>query len=63
MAVRFIFFLNSANLICRGTGISKYFRESLGLQDNESRLDSKGIVSDGKQLSQDLFRDAHCHTY
>ena len=32
------FFLNSANLICRGTDISKYFRQSLGLRDNESRL-------------------------
>ena len=32
------FFLNSANLICRGTDISKYFRESLGIRDNESRL-------------------------
>ena len=32
------FFLNSANLICRDTTISKYFRESLGLRDNESRL-------------------------
>ena len=31
------FFLNSANLICRGTDISKYFRESLGIRDNESR--------------------------
>ena len=31
-------FLNSANQICRGTDISKYFRESLGLWDNESRL-------------------------
>ena len=31
-------FLNSANLICRGTDISKYFRESLGIRDNESRL-------------------------
>ena len=26
------FFLNSANLICRGTDISKYFRESLRLE-------------------------------
>ena len=26
------FFLNSANLTCRGTDISKYFRESLGLR-------------------------------
>ena len=32
------FFLNSANLICRGTDISKYFRGSLGIRDNESRL-------------------------
>ena len=32
------FSLNSANLICRGTDVSKYFRESLGIRDNESRL-------------------------
>ena len=32
------FFLNSANLICRGTDILKYFRESLGIRDNESGL-------------------------
>ena len=32
------FFFNSAMLICRGTNISKYFRESRGIQDNESRL-------------------------
>ena len=32
------FFLNSAILIYRGTDISKYFRESLGIRDNESRL-------------------------
>ena len=32
------FFLNSANPICRTTDISKYFRESLGIRDNESRL-------------------------
>ena len=32
------FFLNSANLICRGTDISKYFREFLGIRDTESRL-------------------------
>ena len=35
---RIIFFLNSANLICRGTDISKYLRESLGIRDNESGL-------------------------
>ena len=32
------FFLNSANLTCRGKDISKYFREYLGLRNNESRL-------------------------
>ena len=32
------FFLNSANLICRGMDILKYFREFLGIRDNESRL-------------------------
>ena len=31
-------FLNSAQLICRSTDISKCFRESLRLRDNESRL-------------------------
>ena len=30
-------FLNSANLICRSTDISKYFRGSLRLRDNESQ--------------------------
>ena len=32
------YFFNSANLICRGTDISKYLKESLGLPDQESRL-------------------------
>ena len=31
-------FLNSANLICRSTDISKCFTGSLQLRDNESRL-------------------------
>ena len=31
-------FLSSAHLICRSTDISKYFRGSLRLRDNESRL-------------------------
>ena len=35
------FFLNFANLICRGTDIFKYFRESLGLRDIKSRLSLK----------------------
>ena len=34
----FYFFLSFANLICRGTGISKYYRELPGHRDNESRL-------------------------
>ena len=38
VVVQFTFFLNSANLICQGTHTSKYFRESLGLWDYESRL-------------------------
>ena len=32
------FFLKSANLICRSTDIWRYFRESLGIRDKESRL-------------------------
>ena len=31
-------YVSSANLICRSTDISKYFSESLGIRDNESRL-------------------------
>ena len=31
-------FLNTAHLICRSTDISKCFRGSLRLRDNESRL-------------------------
>ena len=38
VVVRFIVFLNSANLICPGMAISKYSRESLGLRVNESQL-------------------------
>ena len=32
------FFLNSTNLVCRVTDISKHYRESLGLQENDNRL-------------------------
>ena len=38
VVVWIIFFLKSANLICRDTDISKYFRESFGLRDNESTV-------------------------
>ena len=62
------FFLNSANLIRRNTDISKYFRESLGLRDNESRLykygktknsnnDGSFTVADSKSFfSKKFFR-------
>ena len=36
--VQFIVFLTLSTLICRGTDISKYFSEPLGIRDNESRL-------------------------
>ena len=38
VVVQFIVFLTLSTLICRGTDISKYFSESLGIPDNESRL-------------------------
>ena len=38
MVVQFIVFLTLSTLICRGTDISKCFKESLGIRDNESRL-------------------------
>ena len=38
VVVRKFFFLNSANQICQGTDISKYFIESLGIGENVSRL-------------------------
>ena len=36
--VQFVVFLTLSTLICRGTDISKYFSESLGIRDSESRL-------------------------
>ena len=38
VVVSFIGFLTSATLIFRSTDISKCFRESLGIRDNESQL-------------------------
>ena len=38
MCLFYLLFLNSANPICRGTAVTKYFRESILLRDNESRL-------------------------
>ena len=51
------FFLKSANLICRSTDISKYFRESLGVRDNESRLYIS--LSFGGMISL-FFGDMNC---
>ena len=44
------FFLSSANLICRGKDSLKYFRESLGLRDNGSRLYMVSLRSNKKYL-------------
>ena len=38
VVVQFIVFLTSATLIFQGMDISKCFRQSLGIRDNESRL-------------------------
>ena len=38
VVVQFIIFLILSTLICRSTDISKCFSESLGIRDNESRL-------------------------
>ena len=38
VVVQFIVFLTFSTLICRGTDISKCFRESLGIRDYEIRL-------------------------
>ena len=65
VVVRFIVFLTSATLTCRGTDISKCFREFLGIRDNESRLylikgtaffgqDSKGSERASTQAGQVL---------
>ena len=38
VVVQFIVFHTLSTLICRGIDISKYFSESFGIRDNESRL-------------------------
>ena len=38
VVVKFTVFITLSILICRGTDISKYFSESLGIRDNESLL-------------------------
>ena len=55
VVVQFIVFLTLSTLICRGTDISKYFSESHGIRDNESRLyillPSRHIINVGKIVS------------
>ena len=38
VVVQFIVLLTLSTVICRGTDTSKFFIESLGIRDNESRL-------------------------
>ena len=47
-----IFYLNSGNLICRSTGISMYFRESLAVRDNESLLYINNYRTESKLTSK-----------
>ena len=58
-------FLNTSHLICRSTDISKCFRGSLRLRDNESRLYSDFLLSSemgstlqGKNLNINLVCSA-----
>ena len=44
VVVRFIVFLNSTNLICRGTDISKYSRESFGLDEVDSPVQTENML-------------------
>ena len=54
VVVQFIVFLTLSTLICRGTDVSKYFSESLGIRDNESQLciDIKNISFWGNKLEK-----------
>ena len=51
------FFLNSAHLICRNADISKNFRGSLRLRDNESRL---YILTDDKTSPVTIYMENGC---
>ena len=50
VVVQFIVFLTLSILICRDTDMSKYFSESLGIRDNESRLKSFFCLVAGHSL-------------
>ena len=54
------FFLNSANMIGRGTDISKYFRQSLRLRENESRL-YKHKIRNRKNNAKSPHRQSQGH--
>ena len=54
-------FLNSANLICRSTDISKCFRGSLRLRDKESRLYIAQLETRKGKLI--LWNDLKCFSY
>ena len=51
VVVQFIVFPALSTLICRSTDISKYFNESLGIRDNESRLYYHFPVCDSHQAA------------
>ena len=55
------FFLNSANRICKSTDISKYFRESLGLRDNESTVSTEKGYDKAALLWTDWEFRKKCH--
>ena len=59
VVVEFIVFRTLSTLICRGTDISKYFSESLGIRDNESRLYFKGSSDSASGQRRPLSLCAH----
>ena len=70
VVVRFIFFLNSANLICRGIDISKCFRESLGMEitrvDFNHYLDTRFPLAFSPYTignEEKVYYHAHKHIY
>ena len=60
VVVQFAVFLTLSTLICRGTDISKYFSESLGIRDNESRL-YIAIFEYVEQRKFTIYNMENCH--
>ena len=56
VVVQFIVFLTLSTLICQGTDVSKYFSESLGIRDKESRLYYKTFIKKYHSASTALER-------